>query len=359
MEEKATYQALAVHLDSFPQGFPPTKSGKELELLAHLFTPEEARFALNLSLAYRSLKEITKVAGIPQSKSQELVKSMAGKGLVNLRLGPDGPELSLPPFIVGFYENQVFRMDATFAQLFEDYYHEALHKLLLVQPQFHRVIPVHTQIDTDIEILPEEDVTFLVSQKKAWAVLDCVCRKQQALLGQACGHPLRVCLAMSDTPGAFEGIDDMDDLDLESALEVLDLAAQSGLVHTVSNRKSDLSYICNCCTCSCGLLRGIADLHMANIVARSAYFAVVDGDLCLGCGECEALCQFKAIRIDEIAVIDRNACAGCGVCVRVCPQSAIRLNKRPSEELKPIPESTDEWLAQRDQARSVKVKTRK
>jgi hypothetical protein len=39
MENQDIYRALADHLDSFPQGFPATKSGKELDLLAYLFTP--------------------------------------------------------------------------------------------------------------------------------------------------------------------------------------------------------------------------------------------------------------------------------------------------------------------------------
>jgi hypothetical protein len=41
-----------------------------------------------------------------------------------MQRGASGIEVNLPPFIVGFYENQVFRIDETFAQLFEDYYHE-------------------------------------------------------------------------------------------------------------------------------------------------------------------------------------------------------------------------------------------
>ena len=299
MENQDIYRALADHLDSFPQGFPATKSGKELELLAYLFTPDEAQFALSLNQFFQPLTEIANTAGLNLADCQGLVKSMVAKGLLNMQRGASGIEINLPPFIVGFYENQVFRIDKTFAQIFEDYYREVQGEMLSVQPQFHRVIPVNESINTDIEILPEEDVTAILSSKQAWAVMDCICRKQQALLGQACDHPLKVCLAMSNTPGAFDRVPQMDVLDLSSALQVLDMAAQSGLVHTISNRKSDISYVCNCCTCSCGLLRGIAEAHMANVVARSSYFALVDEDLCIGCGECEMGCQFDAITMDE------------------------------------------------------------
>ena len=353
MENQDIYRALADHLDSFPQGFPATKSGKELDLLAYLFTPDEAQFALNLNQFFQPLTEVAGAAGLALPDCQGLVKSMVGKGLLNMQRGASGIEVFLPPFIVGFYENQVFRIDETFAQLFEDYYQEALQEIVSSEPQFHRVIPVHESINTDIEILPEEDVTAILSNKQAWAVMDCICRKQQALLGRVCDHPLKVCLAMSNTPGAFDSVSQMDALDLASALQVLDMAAQSGLVHTVSNRKSDISYVCNCCTCGCGLLRGIAEAHMANVVARSSYFAVVDEDLCIGCGECEMGCQFDAITMDAVAIIDRVACVGCGVCTRVCPEAAISLVRRDPQEIKPIPDSTDDWLTQRRQARGM------
>ncbi len=65
MDGNTVYQQLAAKLDSFPQGFPPTRSGKELELLALLFTPEEAAFACHLSLDPLPLNEIAEQADVP------------------------------------------------------------------------------------------------------------------------------------------------------------------------------------------------------------------------------------------------------------------------------------------------------
>ena len=353
MDKRDIYQALAHHLDTFPQGFPATTSGKEIDLLAYLFTPEEAQFALTLSVAYQPLNEISELAGVSKPESLAVIKAMVGKGLVNMRRGSDGVEVSLLPFVVGFYERQVFRMDQTLAQLIEDYFKESFQETLSVQPQFHRVVPINQSLKTGVEILPEENVTTLLGKKSAWAVFDCVCRKQQKLLDQACEHPLKVCLAMSDQPGAFDNAPNMEALDLESALKVLDFAAQSGLVHTVSNQRDQISYICNCCTCGCGLLRGIAEAKIANVVASSSYYAVVDEDLCTGCGECAPLCQFEAITLTHQSTIDRVICTGCGVCTRVCPENAITLVHRPMEEIKAMPGDTDDWLNQRQQARGT------
>ena len=57
--------------------------------------------------------------------------------------------------------------------------------------------------------------------------------------------------------------------------------------------------------------------------------SVVDQELCIGCGMCEANCAFGAIRLHEIAGKGYRAetvsasCKGCGVCAAGCPQKAI------------------------------------
>jgi Na+-translocating ferredoxin:NAD+ oxidoreductase RNF subunit RnfB len=47
---------------------------------------------------------------------------------------------------------------------------------------------------------------------------------------------------------------------------------------------------------------------------------------CLGYGECKAVCEFGAIRIqDGIAVIDKEKCKACGKCVAACPRHIISM----------------------------------
>ena len=66
----------------------------------------------------------------------------------------------------------------------------------------------------------------------------------------------------------------------------------------------------------------------------SGYQAVVDPDLCDGCGICEAVCRFDAIHIvpgtngDGIQAKATTGCEGCGVCIHLCPQLAIRSDDR-------------------------------
>ncbi|MBU4297809.1 MAG: ATP-binding protein [Desulfobulbaceae bacterium] len=49
--------------------------------------------------------------------------------------------------------------------------------------------------------------------------------------------------------------------------------------------------------------------------------AVINPDLCIGCGTCMELCRFEAIT-DRFEV-DTIRCEGCGVCVDFCPEKAI------------------------------------
>lgn len=58
--------------------------------------------------------------------------------------------------------------------------------------------------------------------------------------------------------------------------------------------------------------------------------AVIDENLCTGCGTCEEACRFHAIR--DLRV-DPIACEGCGVCSYVCPENAIEMIDRQSGNL--------------------------
>jgi heterodisulfide reductase subunit A len=59
--------------------------------------------------------------------------------------------------------------------------------------------------------------------------------------------------------------------------------------------------------------------------------ATVFSEMCRGCGDCEAVCDYSAIKVEtqtdgsRIAQVDVTICKGCGTCVSVCPTGASQL----------------------------------
>jgi electron transport complex protein RnfB len=351
--EENSYRLLAQRLDDLPNGFPATPEGLELELLAKLFTPQEAALAARLRLSLESSEEIAARVGADPEITRQMLKSMARNGLIAAGRMEGGLGYHLMPFVVGIYEMQVGRIDAELARLFEAYYRRSFKQVLGTEPPVHRVIPVGESVRVDMEIHPFESITGIVDSAQAWGVLDCICRKQKSLIGEPCEHPIDVCMALSHKPGVFDNSPLVRGLTKEEALATLRRAAQAGLVHTVSNSREGLTYICNCCTCSCGILRGLAEMGIANVVARSAFVNTVAEELCLACGDCLEYCQFDALSLNDVIHVEARRCVGCGVCVDSCPEGALSLARRPEDEILPTPQSEMDWMHQRAAARGL------
>jgi len=352
--DQTPYLRLAERLNALPNGFPATDDGAELRLLAKLFAPEEAALAAQLRATLETPAQIAGRVGGDERDLHDQLMGMAKRGLIAAEPAEGGLGFRLMPFIVGIYEFQGSVLDAELAQLFEDYYRQAFMQVTAIEPQFHRVIPVNQSVPMDIEIHPYESAAEIVKQAQAWGVVDCICRKQKALIGDPCGHPVDICMALSQTPGAFDHASTVRVLTLDGALTTLQRAADAGLAHTLGNYREGVWYICNCCVCSCGILRGIRELGLANAVARSAFVSQVDEDRCAGCDLCVEYCQFGALALDEdVAQVNRLRCVGCGLCVAHCPDHALSLSRRPESEIKPVPVTQRAWGIERAAARGL------
>jgi ferredoxin len=104
------------------------------------------------------------------------------------------------------------------------------------------------------------------------------------------------------------------------------------------------------------VLRSVAEFSIPTAIARSGFQAVVDAELCAGCGDCLARCSFGALMVPDavgVCVVDPGCCVGCGLCIAVCPTEALHMARRSEGEILPPPIDLREWTAQRAQARSL------
>lgn len=352
MEHEDVYRALARRLDEIPNGYPATESGVELRILAWLFRPEEAALAAQMRLTPETAEEIALRTGQEPAAVHALLKGMAKRGLIRAQRGQGELAFALMPFVVGIYEMQGNRIDAEFARLVEQYFEEAFHQVVTTQPALHRVIPVEEAVPVGIEILPYERASEILNQAAAWGVTECLCRKQQRLVGKGCDKPQDLCMAFSRTPGAFDHSTSVRALTRQEAAAELRRAQEAGLIASTSNTQGDIWYICNCCTCCCGIMRFVAERGLAHSVAHSGFWAVIDAGLCTGCESCLERCGFGALSLQgAVMQVDHERCAGCGLCVTTCPSEALRLERRP--EAVPIPPDMGAWLEERAKKRGV------
>ena len=348
------YRKLAQTLDAIPHGFPATDSGVELQLLAKIFAPEEAALASVMRLSREPAGTIAERAGVDAKVAYRTLKTMARKG--QIRAGRKEGQLAfgLMPFVVGFYEEQLPRMDRELAELFERYFQEARGAIALYAPAVHRVIPVEEAVPAGIEIYPYERATALLEGAKAWGVRDCICRVQQKLIGKGCDRPVENCLVFAPVEGVFDHSETTRPITKEEAQRILAEAEDAGLVHSPGNYRDGNTYICNCCTCCCGVLRSVAEFSIPTAVASSDFMAVVDADLCAGCGDCLERCQFGALAVPYgVCLVDVGRCVGCGLCITVCPTGALHLERRPEGATPPPPADFYDWMAQRARARGM------
>ncbi len=349
------FKNLAIKLNELPQGYPAVPSGIEIKILEKLFTSEEADLASQMTKDLETPAQLAARLEMDARAIYPLIKSMAKKGLIKVGRAEGKLAFALMPFVVGIYEMQAGRIDRELALLFEEYFKTGFGKLLEIQPPVHRVIPIQKGFHQDIEIRPYENILEIIENAQSWGVVDCICRTQKALIGEPCEHPLDVCMILSEYTDAFSLNDTIRQLTKEGAYQTLQRAAQAGLVHSVSNTQEGVWYICNCCTCSCGILRGMVDFGYANVIARSSFVCQVDSDACVTCGICVEHCPFNALELKDELSVNRVRCTGCGVCTQYCPQEALSLTTRPQNEIKPPPKTETDW--ERDR-RSSALNTR-
>lgn len=344
------YERLAQKLDALPNGFPRTESGIELRILRKIFTEDEAEIACSLKLVPEPPEQIAERLGRDPSTMGDVLEEMVKRGEIG-GVGPLGERMyHMIPFVVGIYEFQLDRLDRELAELMEEYIAAGVFERYgTAKPAFLSTIPIEQAVDAQLEIYPYESVRQLMDKAKVFRTHDCICRKEQGLMGNPCSKPTGNCISMSADEHAFDVHYRGHSVSREEAERIMKEAEDAGLVHATMNITDDTFHFCNCCSCCCGLLRGVTQLNAPGILAKSNYWASIDADTCAACGTCaDERCPMGAIsEKDDAYEVNRERCIGCGVCVSTCPTESISLVRKPEDECIQPPPNMVSWMMQR------------
>ncbi|MGE5603077.1 MAG: ATP-binding protein [Nitrososphaerales archaeon] len=328
------YERFAEFLDQLPVPYPRTESGVEIRILKRLFTPEQAELAMHLTLLAEESRVVARRVRRPVSEVAKLLDEMARKGLIYARYEPGkAPRYMVAPYVVGFYEGQVDHLTPELISDAEEY-GAVLGKsgFWRKAPQM-RTIPVQASIEAPVEVLAYERAGEMVRGQTSFGVSNCICRQVNDARGYHCSRPREVCMSFGWVADAFVKQGRARRISLDESLALLAQADEAGLVLQPGNTK-ELSFICACCSCCCGVLQMLKLEPEPAKVAISSFRAAVDTEKCDGCATCEGRCQMEAISVNGggIASVDKSRCIGCGLCVSTCPSGAVRLERKPASE---------------------------
>jgi len=195
------YRALQRQLDRMPVPYPATESGVEISILRRLFSPEDARLTLFLSMIPKPLAAIHRRAGrtMPKAALAAALDGMAERGLIQRVPTKKGVLYGKAPLVIGFYESQVNRLTPELQRDIERYGDEGFSAALTSQTPQLRTVPVNQPIPFERVVGRYDDIRAFVRQSPGpFAAMNCICQQGKDLLGHPCRrtHDREHCLTI-------------------------------------------------------------------------------------------------------------------------------------------------------------------
>jgi len=352
---KAEHEHLVDRLNLGTVGLPEPESEHARkgwqELIAILFTPEQAELAVHLPVIPAGLSTIAKRAGLSESDCEARLEAMANKGLVMDLVHPKSGKTKylLAPPVIGFFEFSLMRASDDLANhLPQQEVSEAMEAYIHGDPTFAReafgkttmlgraLLDEHYMQEEDLpDVLDWERCNSIIEEAESLAVSFCYCRHKKEHLGTACDAPMEVCLSMNGGADFVLRRKFGRPIDKQEALNIIATSRQKGLVQIADNVQDRPSYICNCCGCCCGQLSAINEYGL-NAVTPSGFQPTIQMDHCKGCSRCARACPIGAIEMTPrreqgqrknrmIPELNTHRCIGCGLCAQACkPQKGLQ-----------------------------------
>jgi Pyruvate/2-oxoacid:ferredoxin oxidoreductase delta subunit len=348
------YRLLQERLNRNVTGAPDSPAMQRI--LRLLFTPEDAHIA-------RQLPQVISVSALARKLEVDFdwldakITSMAQRGLVLDFERNEKRYVLAAPVVIGFFEFTFMRErpDAPmeeYANAFEDLFDdEAFARSVFAgSTQIGRSFVREEAVTS--EILDWERASHVVETAESVAVSLCPCRIDASLRGDGCDAPVRTCLTFGGAADGLVRSGLAEAISNEEALVILGEAKEAGLAQTGDTVREEISYMCSCCGCCCGMMRSIKKYDIYDGIMPSNFLATIDGTECRGCTKCAKACPVDAIEVvpsegkgqrRNWALVDADRCLGCGVCDDVCRWDAHEMVERDDPPY--IPEDTMERVA--------------
>ncbi len=346
------------------------KNKISLDVLKIWYTEEDAKVLTagpfkTIGMDRYTIEDYAKKSGIPVGKVKETFERLAKRGVLFYYVSKkDGKKkFMIPPLFPGLVEYFIINKNVSiderrkFVRKFHENPQDALNLLggisdftvFRIVPGTKpaadsRLIEVNETLQVDqSQILTYQDVEKIIHETGEGniAVVPCTCRTMSMMLKTApeCERTVENCLVFG-IPAKFvvdEGIGRY--ITVKETLDILKQAEKEGLVHLTQNTVDRQGFICNCCTCCCGILSTAVKYNYWDIFQKSDYIPVIDEEKCKKCKKCVNTCQFYALsyksgeeKSEDRIVVREEVCIGCGICASNCPQEAINLKKIRDEK---------------------------
>jgi Pyruvate/2-oxoacid:ferredoxin oxidoreductase delta subunit len=319
----------------------PPASDSMLELMAHMFTEDEADAAQHLPpLRPRTARRVARLCGRPEPEVASLLNNLAD--VKHVIAAWDTPrKYTILPIVPGTFEMAIMTPDLSrtnhwhkrFAELFEDIWDSGYMKdyVLKATPPV-RYLPVSAAAKTLATAWPADKLEQVLEPYDQFAIGHCQCRVVTHLAGKGCGKPTENCVAIGPASEAVVSRGLMRTASRQDVLDAKRHAEEHGCVTWMMNGNdySKGSASCSCCGCCCHALRTITQFSAPGMISRPHFMPQRDEHACTHCGLCVAACPMAAwSKVGGAIFFDQARCIGCGICTITCKENALSLHEVP------------------------------
>lgn len=297
---------LANSISNVPNDSPNAhqESDPPVQLLKAMIDDDLAEIALMCTKAPQTIEQIAESNQVDTESIREKIIKLGQLGILFFEDKEDGLRYySRVPWVPGILEHCLLNPDTRTYEVAK--YFDATGMRSGVMGSFKvpkgagfmRVIPIGKSIDAQSKTVTYEEVKTYLDQSDYFSAAPCACRTSKKILGNPCEHQIEDrCIQIGKEAEYYVKTGRARRITREEAEQILLDAEREGLVHEIFNNEgvNHSTFLCNCCGCSCSVLRRVTLLRCPDYV-RSNFVAKVNPDNCVACGACVEHCNANAL----------------------------------------------------------------